>query len=91
MLIKRNDAGNELWFDKDGNIYEKHDGKFYNEDTGEEVTIQDPVPVMDRMPVQVQGIWYTLKDSWHVLSESGFSYNEFKKNVLNYECNIRNF
>lgn len=91
MLIKRNDAGNELWFDKDGNIYEKRDDKFYNEDTGEEVTIQNPVPVMDRMPVQVQGIWYTLKDSWHVLSESGFSYNEFKKNVLNYECNIRNF
>lgn len=92
MLIKRNDAGNELWFDENGNIFEKRDdGKFYNSDSGEEVTIENPVPVIARMPVQVQGIYYTLKDSWHVLSESGFSYKEFKKNVLDYKCNRDNF
>ena len=86
VLIKRDPfSNNELYFDNDGNIIEKtEDGKFLDED-GNEVPYSDLyAPVIDRVPVQVQGILYTLgKYLYHIYGE-GFN-NSVLKNKYDRE------
>lgn len=92
-LIKHNEAGNELWFEENGNgnIYEKRsDGKFYDQDTGQEVEIKNAVPVQDKIPEMVQGIAYTLQDIYNNTLEYGLSAEAFKKNIWKYRCNREN-
>lgn len=81
-----------MWFDENGNIVEKTgDDKFINE-SGEEVEINDSfVPVLDKVPVEVQGILYTIKDSFNALFGMDGGIEEFKNRVLSNDYNVENF
>lgn len=62
LLIKRDDfSGNELYMDKDGFIVEKTaDGKFIDENGNELDQNAKYTPVIDKIPLPVQGIIFTL-------------------------------
>lgn len=91
QLIRVNDAGNEEYFDKHGNIVEKlSDGRFVNTETNEEVNPSECVPIVGKVPVPVQGIIYTIGESVRVLFESGFDTKEWKDRVWQYDVNQQN-
>lgn len=54
--------------DNDGNI------KYFYESTGQEATenLTKIQPVMDKVPIVIQGIWYTLTDSLKALTKGNF-------------------
>lgn len=52
----RDEAGNLLFWDYDGNIV--------IEDTG--------MPVLEKVPEIVQGIWYTVKEIWDIGTTDGW-------------------
>lgn len=54
--------------DDDGNI------KYFYESTGQEATenLTKIQPVMDKVPIVIQGIWYTLTDSLKALTKGNF-------------------
>lgn len=91
-IIKKDKySGNELWFDNNGNIIEKlEDGTYVDENNNPIVeNIDKACPVLDRVPVEVQGIYYTLKDSLAIFLNGG-GYSEFKKRVLSNKYNRDN-
>lgn len=49
------------------------------------------VPVFDKIPIQVQGILYTLKDTVNVLLESNNIKEDFKNKVWDIDINRQNF
>lgn len=52
-IIKKSDAGNELYFDDNGGIVEKIDNKYYDCVTGEEVQNDGNCPVVEDVPIFV--------------------------------------
>lgn len=54
--------------DNDGNV------KYFYESTGQEATenLTKIQPVMDKVPIVIQGIWYTLTDSLKALTKGNF-------------------
>lgn len=76
ILVKKDPfSGNDLYFDNDGNIIEKtSEGKFIDEE-GNELPYSDLyAPIIDRVPIPVQGIIYTLgKYIHHVFAGDGFN------------------
>lgn len=60
-----NEKGDLLFFDDLGNQIYKHDNKWYYDGTDIEVTenLNNVQPVMDKIPVVVQGVWYSLIDA----------------------------
>ena len=78
-------SGNLLFMDKDGllvtEINEGGTKKYIYTYTGNPVeNLEGLVPVMKDVPLVVQGIWYTFKDSIKALSEGG--YEQFKKDII---------
>ena len=60
---ERDENNKLLFFDENGGIV-----------TEDELSPESPrVPVMKNSPMIVQGIWYTLKDMFHILNEDGWS------------------
>ena len=91
-VIRTAESGNEQWFDGRGVIFEKiGEDTYVNPDTGEQISGEKMYPVVDKVPVPVQGILYTLGDTWDVLRHDGLDINAFKNNVLAYETNVQNF
>ena len=85
-------AGHKLFFDNTGNIiYEvvQEDGskKYYYEGGNEEVidNIDHMQPVMSKVPIVVQGIWYTLIESMKAIRNG-----EFKSVIRNNPMNRKN-
>lgn len=69
-----NAAGQYLFFDDLGNQIYKENGKYYYDGTSIEVTenISKVTPVMDKVPIVVQGIWYSLVDAVKAISNGDF-------------------
>lgn len=68
--------GNLLFQDEHGNIYTEiiqEDGtkKYIDEDSGEEKSIKDLVPLLKHVPIPIQGIIYTLRDASIILKNDG--------------------
>ncbi len=81
----RDGSGNLLFMDKDGLIVievESNGSKQYiYQGTGELFEGSEKlVPVIKNVPLVVQGIWYTIKDSIKALKEGG--YGQFKQDIL---------
>lgn len=72
----RNTNGELLYFDKYGNITTLEEGG------------NKEVPVMEDVPVMVQGIWYTLVDAFKEYKYNGW--DSFKSNIWENEINRRN-
>ncbi len=90
-------SNNLLYFTNDGNVVEEvinEDGtkKLIDPTTGEELDpMTEIVPVFDKIPIQVQGILYTLKDTVNVLLESNNIKEDFKNKVWDIDINRQNF
>ena len=92
QLVQATDeAGNLQFFDIYGNILvqiKDSNGniKYYYDGTNEEATdIKNIQPVMDKVPIIIQGIWYTLKDCLTTLKQGLHENNiieAFKENIL---------
>lgn len=69
-----NEAGNPLFFDKEGNQVVKINDKYIYEETGTEVPpeLGPCVPQFKQIPIQVQGILYTFTDSMYKAFKSGY-------------------
>lgn len=94
LLIKRDDfSGNELYMDKDGFIVEKTSNGTFIDEFGNEL---DPnvkyTPVIDKIPLPVQGIIFTLgtliekvfgedgpQGTWRYLKSNKYEMANFKK------------
>ena len=68
--------GNLLFQDINGNIYTEvvqKDGskKYINEDSNEEKSINELVPILKHVPIPVQGVMYTLRDAGIILKNDG--------------------
>lgn len=70
------DAGNLLFFDDLGQTIiqitdDEGNVKYFYESTGQEATenLTKIQPVMDKVPIVIQGIWYTLTDSLKALTK----------------------
>lgn len=72
-----NANGEPLYFDKYGNVLTLAEGGDVN------------TPVMKDVPIMVQGVWWTLVDSFKELKGGGW--NSFKSNIWNNEVNRRNY
>lgn len=72
-----NANGEPLYFDKYGNVLTLAEGGDIN------------TPVMKDVPIMVQGVWWTLVDSFKELKGGGW--NSFKSNIWNNEVNRRNY
>lgn len=74
LVQAKNASGKLLYFDNLGNLIYEQDGKYYYD--GEDIEATENItsvrPVMDKVPIVVQGIWYTLKDSLKALSNGDF-------------------
>ena len=70
----KNSSGHLLFFDDLGNIIYKSGDKYYYDGTDTEVieNLSNVQPVMDKIPIIVQGIWYSLKDATKALSNHEF-------------------
>ena len=88
-MIRQSQAGNDLYFRDDGGIVEKIGDKYYNE-KGEEEANDGKCPVVEQVPIPVQGIMYTFKDVWDVFKEDGFSKESFLNNIWRYRTNRDN-
>lgn len=79
-LVQRTDeSGNLEFFDDDGNIIvqitdESGNIKYYYEGTNKEAVerLTAIQPVMDKVPIIIQGIWYTIQDSLKALGKGNF-------------------
>lgn len=91
LLIKHNAAGNELYFNDYGNILEKRKDGTYWDDHNQQVEVDEKtlVPVIDKVPVMIQGIINTFKDVWAVVSAGNIRENWYSK-VWKYESNRAN-
>ena len=91
LIIKKDPySGNELYFDDNGGVCEKiGDNKYINENK-EEINIDNPMPVYDKVPVPVQGIYYTLKDTIQLFADGG-SFKEFKDTIWGNKYQRANF
>lgn len=89
--IKKAPSGNELWMDKNGNIVEKTGEKEFINEKGEPVTEGEFVPVIEKVPIYAQGIFYTLKDTLSVLKKDGFNLEKFKEEIWENEWDRQNF
>ena len=60
-----NERGDLLFFDDLGNQIYKHENKWYYDGTDIEVkeNLSNVQPIMDKIPVVVQGVWYSLVDA----------------------------
>lgn len=81
----RDGSGNLLFMDKNGlTVVEVGNGEnkqYIYEETGETVTdLEGMVPIMKDVPLVVQGIWYTIKDSIKALRDGGYS--QFKEEII---------
>lgn len=74
LVQETDDAGNNLFFDQDGNIV--------TEDTG--------VPVMKSVPILVQGVWYTLLNVKDILLNEDSKWEAFNKLILQDPMQKRN-
>ena len=65
----QNEKGNLLFFDDLGNQIYKSGDKYYYDGTDIEVTenLNNIQPIMDKIPVVVQGVFYSLKDATKAL------------------------
>jgi len=79
MQQAKDDQGNLLYFDIMGNVIVQRvdtDGnvKYYYDGTDTEVTegLDKIVPVMDKVPIPIQGIFYTLKECGKALKNGDF-------------------
>lgn len=67
----KDSAGNLLFFDSDGRIYSQENGKFIDE-FGEEKELDKAYPAYAQVPIQVQGIIYTVRDVLKIFSKKGW-------------------
>ena len=88
----KDDSGNPLFFDEMGNILvqktdENGNVKYFYDGTDTEVTegLDKIVPVMDKVPIPIQGIFYTLKECGHALAQG-----TFKKDIWQNKVNQAN-
>lgn len=85
--------GHKYFFDESNNIVveiTKEDGtKIVVDENNNEISSQMLSPVYDKIPVRVQGMLYTLYDSFNVLVEGGAK--EFKKQVWSNKYERENF
>ena len=72
-----NANGEPLYFDKYGNVLTLAEGGDPN------------TPVMRDVPIMVQGVWWTLVDSFKELKNGGWE--SFQNNIWNNEVNRRNY
>lgn len=85
--------GSKYFFDESNNIVleiTKEDGtKVVVDENNNEISSQMLAPIYDKIPVRVQGMMYTLYDSFNVLVEGGAK--EFKKQVWDNKYEQENF
>lgn len=89
-IIKKSDAGNELYFDDNGGIVEKIDNKYYDCVTGEEVQNDGNCPVVEDVPIFVQGTLYTFRDIWKILKQGDMSAEMWKTKIWAAQTNREN-
>lgn len=90
-IIRKSDAGNDLYFDENGGLVEKIGDKFYDCVTGEEVQNDGTCPVVGDVPIFVQGIAYTLRDIWKLLrQEKMLTPQKFKEKIWSAQTNREN-
>ena len=88
MQQAKDDQGNLLYFDIMGNVIVQRvdtDGnvKYYYDGTDTEVTegLDKIVPVMDKVPIPIQGIFYTLKECGKALKNGDFKEEIWQNDV----------
>lgn len=79
-------SGNLLFMDKNGvTVVEIVDGEnkqYIYEETGEPVTdLEGMMPVMKNVPLVVQGIWYTIKDTAKAMFGENGGFSKFKEDI----------
>ena len=81
----RDGSGNLLFLDKDGFLVTEMNNngikKYIYSETGNVVNdLEGLVPVMKDVPLVVQGVWYTIKDSIKAFKEGGW--NQFNEDII---------
>lgn len=83
--------GSKYWFDSLGNVITSRviDGKTKYFDESGEVFPQEVWPLFEEIPIQTQGIVYTLLEAGHLFM-SGASFDTIKENIWNNNVNRAN-
>lgn len=73
--IQQDENGHNIYMLDNGNFVtefiDEAGNKDYVDDEGNHYTADQVTPVLEQVPVIVQGIWYTLKDAFQVAREDG--------------------
>lgn len=75
--IQQDENGNNIYMQDNGNlvteIVDSSGNKTYIDDEGNQVRLEEITPVLEQVPVIVQGIAYTLSDAFQVLRKDGLT------------------